>query len=142
MILDALPPEMRPQVQVIDDWVTNRRLGLLLEARVGGGQLAVCSIDLENDLEANVVARQFRRSLLDYLASDRFAPSVAVSAEQIRGLFTAPSVMKGSEYEYRDKEAQPELPLSAAQMYHGLVASPRDYSLTAAHGKCVQSSMR
>jgi hypothetical protein len=47
MIMDQLPPRLRPNVQVIDDWVTARRLGLLFEARVGRGKLMVCSIDLD-----------------------------------------------------------------------------------------------
>ena len=41
------PRKLRPVVQVIDDWVTNRKLGLIFEARVGSGKLLVCSIDLE-----------------------------------------------------------------------------------------------
>ena len=86
MILDGLPRELRPTVQVIDDWFTNRRLGLVLEARVGKGRLLVTSIDLENGLEANPVARQMRHSLLRYAASDRFAPQVEVAADAIRAL--------------------------------------------------------
>lgn len=86
MILDGLPKELRPTVQVIDDWFTNRRLGLVFEARVGKGRLLVTSIDLENGLEENPVARQMRHSLLRYAASDRFAPQVEVTAEAIRAL--------------------------------------------------------
>ena len=86
MILDGLPRELRPTVQVIDDWFTNRRLGLVLEARVGKGRLLVSSIDLESGLEENPVARQMRHSLLRYAASDRFAPQVEVAPEAIRAL--------------------------------------------------------
>ena len=86
MILDGLPQELRPTVQVIDDWFTNRRLGLVFEARVGKGRLLVTSIDLERDLEANPVARQMRHSLLRYVASDRFAPKVEVSPDAVRAL--------------------------------------------------------
>jgi len=86
MILDDLPADLRPTVQVIDDWVTNRKLGLIFEAKVGKGKLLVCSIDLENGLHQNPVARQMRQSLLDYMASSRFRPSVSVTPEQIRGL--------------------------------------------------------
>jgi GH18 family chitinase len=86
MILDGLPRELRPTVQVIDDWFTNRRLGLVLEARVGKGRLLVTSIDLEHELDANVVARQMRHSLLRYAASDRFDPKVEVSPEALRAL--------------------------------------------------------
>jgi len=86
LVLDDLPKTLRPTVQVIDDWFTNRRLGLILEARVGEGRLLVTSIDLTNDLEDNVVARQLRRSLLDYMASDRFAPTVELSPAQVASL--------------------------------------------------------
>ena len=51
-------------MQVIDDWFTARKLGLAFEARVNGGRLLVTSIDLERDLDTNIVARQFRASLL------------------------------------------------------------------------------
>jgi hypothetical protein len=73
-------------VQVIDDWFTNRRLGLVFEARVGPGRLLVTSIDLARDLDANVVARQLRHSLLRYAASDRFAPKVELSPDAVRSL--------------------------------------------------------
>ena len=86
MILDGLPRELRPTVQVIDDWFTNRRLGLVFEARVGKGRLLVTSIDLERDLDANPVARQMRHSLLQYAASDRFAPALEVSPDAVRAL--------------------------------------------------------
>jgi hypothetical protein len=86
MILDGLPQELRPSVQVIDDWFTNRRLGLVFEARVGPGRLLVTSIDLARDLDANLVARQLRHSLLRYAASDRFAPKVELSPDAVRSL--------------------------------------------------------
>ncbi|MDQ1258138.1 MAG: hypothetical protein QG656_2747, partial [Candidatus Hydrogenedentes bacterium] len=94
MILDGLPAELRPVVQVIDDWTTNRRLGLAIEARVGGGRLLVCSSDLAGNLDARPVARQMRRSLLDYMASDAFQPAVEVSAEALSGLFAPPPVLR------------------------------------------------
>ena len=46
MVLDDLPPELRPIVQPIDTWFEARRLGLVFEARVAGGKLLVCSMDL------------------------------------------------------------------------------------------------
>lgn len=86
MILDNLPREVRPTIQVLDDWVTARKLGLLFEARVGRGKLVVCSIDLERDLAANPVARQFRQSLFKYMAGDQFRPQVSVTLDQVRAL--------------------------------------------------------
>ena len=49
-----------------------------------GGKLLVCSADLQRDLEHRPVARQLRRSLIDYMAGDRFQPKVALTVEQLR----------------------------------------------------------
>ncbi len=86
MILDDLPTQLRPTVQVIDDWFTNRKLGLVFEAKVGRGKLLVCSIDLKKSLDENPVARQMLRSLLAYMAGPKFKPAVALTPEQIQGL--------------------------------------------------------
>jgi hypothetical protein len=88
MILDDLPPQLDPTVRVIDDWVTNHRLALLFEGKVGKGKLMVCSIDLEDELDLDPVRRQFRQSVLQYMGSRRFAPRTELSAEQVRGLIT------------------------------------------------------
>ena len=88
-ILDNLPRDVRPIVRVIDDWVTNRRLGLVLEVNVGGGKLLICGSDIVSDLDKRPVARQMRRSLLDYMASGAFAPSAEVTPQAIAGLFNA-----------------------------------------------------
>ncbi|MFZ2642492.1 MAG: sugar-binding domain-containing protein [Verrucomicrobiia bacterium] len=86
MMLDDLPRGLRPVVQVIDDWFTARKLGLIFEAKLGRGRLLVCSIDLKNDLDTNPVARQMLHSLLRYMEGSRFNPAVAVTAGQVRGL--------------------------------------------------------
>jgi hypothetical protein len=77
-------------VQVIDDWFTSRRLGLVFEARVGPGRLLVASIDLEDGPAADPVVRQMRRSLLRYAASERFSPAVEVAPSAVRALFVEP----------------------------------------------------
>jgi len=87
LILDGLPKNLRPTVQVIDDWFTNRRLGLAFEARVGPGRLLVTSIDL-GDAVLDPVRRQLRASLLEYLAGNAFAPDVEVSPDQVRALMS------------------------------------------------------
>ncbi|MCX6897117.1 MAG: discoidin domain-containing protein [Verrucomicrobia bacterium] len=89
MILDDLPRGLRPVVQVIDDWFTARKLGLVFEAKLGKGKLLVCSVDLKNELEQNPVARQMRHSLLRYMGSDRFNPEVAVTREAVARLMTS-----------------------------------------------------
>jgi hypothetical protein len=84
--LDALPRNLRPTVQVIDDWFSARRLGLVFEAKLGKGSLLVCSIDLEN--KSNPVVTQFRHSLLRYLSGSKFHPRIQVTADQVRKLTT------------------------------------------------------
>jgi len=91
MILDGLPSRIRPLVQVIDDWFTARKLGLVFEARLGRGKLLVCSVDLESDLESDPARRQFRRSLLDYMASPAFNPATEATEAQILGLIRPPN---------------------------------------------------
>jgi hypothetical protein len=83
MILDDLPATLRPLVQPIDTWFEARRLGLLFEARVDGGKLMVCSVDIESDLKNRHAARQFRKSLMDYLSSPDFNPSGELNWEQV-----------------------------------------------------------
>ena len=92
--LDKLPVSLQPIVQPIDDWNRNYKLGLIFEARVGKGKLLVSAIDLETDLTERAVARQLRKSLLDYAASDKFNPRVAIAPEQIRALFFDTRVMQ------------------------------------------------
>jgi hypothetical protein len=93
-LLNDTPESFRPIVQVIDDWVTNRKLGLVWEAQVGGGKLLACGIDLASDLDNRPVARQLRRSLLDYLAGDRFAPTLRLEPAFVHGVLQPPSATR------------------------------------------------
>jgi hypothetical protein len=86
MILDELPRELRPIVQIVDDWVTNRKLGLVFEARVGSGRLLVSSINLRDPV-LDPVRRQLRASLLAYVSSVNFNPAVTVTPEALATLF-------------------------------------------------------
>ncbi|MCD7852324.1 MAG: hypothetical protein LUH63_22960 [Parabacteroides sp.] len=84
MILDDYPEGFRPIVHLVDDWFTNRKLGMLYEARVGKGKLLVCSADLQNDLSKRPAAVQFRQSLLEYMASGQFNPAQTLEIDKIR----------------------------------------------------------
>lgn len=83
MLMDGYPKDFRPIVYLIDDWFTNRKLGLLYEARVGKGKLLICSADLQNDLSNRPAAAQFKQSLLEYMASEQFNPSYVLKAEDL-----------------------------------------------------------
>jgi len=86
-ILDGAPPALRPIVQMIDSYHSNRRLGLVTEMRALGGRLILNGIDLESDLESRPGARQFKASLFDYLQSESFEPQVEVGASFLESLY-------------------------------------------------------
>lgn len=92
--LGKLPKNLQPIVQPIDDWNRNYKLGLVFEAKVGKGKLLVSSADLENDLDERIAARQLRQSILNYMASAKFNPQTAVSADNFREIFFDTRVMK------------------------------------------------
>ncbi|QDU71519.1 glycoside hydrolase family 2 TIM barrel-domain containing protein [Mucisphaera calidilacus] len=95
MLIDHLPPDLEPVVRPIDTWFRSRRLAALFEARVGEGRLMVCSFDLTTDLDQRPAARQLRRSLITYMRSKAFSPSVDVDPAAINKLL-------------RDTDAQPK----------------------------------
>ena len=88
MVLDRLSDDYRPIVQVIDNVERNHKLGLLFEFKVGNGKLLVCMSDLKA-VQDKPEARQFYRSILEYMESPAFAPSYSLSAKDLQDLFTA-----------------------------------------------------
>ncbi len=86
IIMTDLPDDLMPIIQPIDDWNNARKLGLLFEAQVDQGKLMLCSMDIQNDLETRPVTRQLRHSLLSYMTSEKFNPSVRLSIEELQGL--------------------------------------------------------
>ncbi|MEZ0538128.1 exo-beta-1,4-galactosidase [Fibrella arboris] len=91
MNLEDFPLSFRPLVQPIDTWFLNRRLGLILETRVGTGKLMLCSADLTSDPANRPVARQLLHSLTQYMQSDKFNPKESVELSVVKALFTTPS---------------------------------------------------
>ena len=89
MILDNLPTEYRPIVQVIDNIERNHRLGLVFEFAVGKGRLLVCMSDLDKAAE-RVEGRQFYQSLLRYMRSDHFHPTQHYRVNELLQLLQQP----------------------------------------------------
>ena len=81
VVLNDLPAELAPIIQVVDQPLRNNREAVLFEAAVGRGRLLVCTLDVDSHLERRIVARQLRYSLLSYAASERFRPAVEVRPE-------------------------------------------------------------
>ncbi|MBB2903164.1 hypothetical protein FHR75_004006 [Kineococcus radiotolerans] len=91
LVLDALPEDLQPLVQPIDTWFSARRLGCLIEARMGAGHLVVCTLNLDPVQDQQVTppaasVAAFRRSLIGYLASDSFNPTTELTPRAVRAL--------------------------------------------------------
>ena len=84
--LSSFPAEIKPIVRVIDDWVTNRPLALIFEARVGKGKILISGIDLISDADNRPEAQQLLFSLKKYMAGPQFNPKVEIGADQIENL--------------------------------------------------------
>lgn len=88
MVIDDFSHDFRPLVYVIDDWFKNRKLGILFEGKVGNGKLMVCSVDLDTNLNKRLSTAQFKRSILEYMASDQFNPEKEIEPSLIEELLT------------------------------------------------------
>jgi len=85
LILNALPKEYRPLLQVVDNVERNHKLGILAELKVGNGSLMICSTDLET-IRRYPEGETFRQALLDYMNSADFSPALSITAEQALSL--------------------------------------------------------
>ena len=85
--LKTLPIDYRPIVHVIDNVTLNRKLGVLLEAKVGKGRLLICSMDLQN-LQDYPEGRQMYYSLLKYMDSSDFNPEQVIDITHIESIVT------------------------------------------------------
>jgi len=85
IMFDDTPKSYRPMVQMIDNFVTNHKLGLIAETAVGKGKMLICAIDLLGHQD-KPEARQLMHSLLRYLDSAAFAPKVELDAELLKKL--------------------------------------------------------
>ncbi|MEM9400773.1 MAG: sugar-binding domain-containing protein, partial [Verrucomicrobiota bacterium] len=81
LVLDKLPSDYRPLVQPIDHFYRNKRLGLLMEGLYGQGKLMICTADLEKDTDRRMAVPQFKQSILNYMNSDQFSPTLAFKDE-------------------------------------------------------------
>ena len=85
--LAEFPIEYQPIVQPIDTWHISRKLGMLIEARVLNGRLIMTTMNLHSNLDQRLVARQLRYSILNYMKSNDFNPTLQLDIKTIRNLF-------------------------------------------------------
>ncbi len=94
MNLREFPKDYQPAIQPIDTWHVSRKLGMMVEAKVGKGKLLMTTMDLTKDLDRRLVASQMRYAILKYMLSDDFNPNLSLDEQVIQNLFTqsAPAV--------------------------------------------------
>ncbi|MCX6239414.1 MAG: beta-galactosidase [Bacteroidia bacterium] len=81
--ISSLPAEIKPIVRVIDDWVTNRPLALVFEAKVGKGKILISGIDLLCDTATRPEAQQLLFSLKRYMLGSQFNPKAEIAVNQV-----------------------------------------------------------
>ncbi|MDQ1139321.1 hypothetical protein [Pedobacter agri] len=91
MNLEDFPKGFKPIIQPIDTWFLNRKLALVLEAKVGKGKLIVSSANLSPDLKDSPAAQQLYFSLQNYMISDQFNPKYQVAYNTVKDIFESPS---------------------------------------------------
>ena len=92
-ILDDTPADFRAILQVIDNFGRNHKLGVVFEARVGGGKLLVCGFNLKSQ-ESDPAIRQFASSLNAYAGSVHFDPQCEIPSEVLDKLFAPVTTKK------------------------------------------------
>lgn len=78
---------LKPVVQVIDNYLTNKKLGVIIEVKAGKGKLLIACIDFTKDIASRPAAQQLLLSLKKYVKSSDFNPTVELDYEQIDRLF-------------------------------------------------------
>jgi hypothetical protein len=86
VVLDALPKDYRPALQVIDRFERNHKLGTIFEAKVASGRLLATMVDF--DETDRLATRQLEHSIRRYLASDRFRPSQELALSDLDRVYT------------------------------------------------------
>ncbi len=87
MNLQEFPEEYQPIYQPIDTWHVSRKLGMIVEANVLKGKLLMTTFDINNNLNKRIVARQLRKSILEYMSGNEFKPEITLDIKVIRDLF-------------------------------------------------------
>jgi hypothetical protein len=88
MNLRELPADYQSPIQPIDTWHVSRKLGMLIEAKVGKGRLLMTTMDINSRLDSRPVARQMRQAILGYMQSPDFRPALKLTPDVVSDFFT------------------------------------------------------
>ena len=83
LLLDSIST-VSPIVEMVDNWMNNRRLALIFEAKCGNGKLIYSTIDLQNSIDERPQAKQLLYSLLRYMNTNSFDPRKSVSINELK----------------------------------------------------------
>lgn len=87
LIMDDMPANYRPIVQVIDNVERNHKLGLIFEFEIGEGRLLVCMSDLQKAMDKPEV-KQLYKSIIYYMKSKDFRPVTKIKITDLDSLFS------------------------------------------------------
>lgn len=90
MHLEDFPKGFKPVIQPIDTWFMNRKLGLVMEAKVGNGKLVISSANI-SDTSSSPAAKQLFYSIKKYMMSNAFTPNDPVQLSVLKDIFQTPS---------------------------------------------------
>lgn len=93
LIIDRLPKDFDPIVEVIDNVERNFRLALMLECNVGKGKLLILSVDL-NKSKNYPEGIWLKQSIMEYMDSKEFKPKLTLTENQVINLLTKPSTAR------------------------------------------------
>lgn len=92
--LQETPQALRPFIQTIDSYDSNRKLGIGFEARVGGGKLLVLALDTQKDMDKRPATCQLLESIDRYVKSEKFNPQVELDTDFIDSFLTTKQTFK------------------------------------------------
>lgn len=93
IVIDRLPKEIDPLVEVIDNVERNYRLALMLECNVGKGKLMIISADMEKAADYPE-GKWLMHSVKEYMASKKFKPDLSLTPQQVTNLLTKPTTAR------------------------------------------------
>lgn len=85
-LLNHTPEHYQPIAQPVSDFHYSEKLGTIFEFRVGSGKLLVCGYDITEE-RGLIEADQLRYSMLNYMTSDQFRPTVSMDVDQLESMF-------------------------------------------------------
>lgn len=93
LIIDRLPKDVDPIVEVIDNVERNYRLALMLECSVGKGKLMIISADMDKAMEYPE-GRWLMNSVKEYMSAKKYKPDLSLTPQQVRNLLTKPTAAR------------------------------------------------